>query len=76
MKGTPRHARGADNPATVLTDDDVDMIRDLYAEDRFKRRAERFWTCQMLAVKFGVSKRYIHEIVHYRVRLAPIDFDR
>lgn len=71
MKRPKNPARGADNPATVLTDDEVDMIRDLYAEDRHKPLADRFWTRRRLSEKFGVTERYVTMIVTFRARLAP-----
>jgi len=68
-KSQPGHT----NPVAVLTDDEVDMIRDLFAEDRFKPYGVRFWSYARLAEKFGVSRRYVIDIVAYRARVAPRD---
>ena len=64
-------ARGLANARCTLTDDDIDMIRDLYEADRFTPRAQRYWSTSRLAEKFGVSVRYVKRIVRYEVRLAP-----
>lgn len=63
--------RGETHHRALLTDDDVDAIRDLYEEDRFKPRGTRFWTPRRLAEKYEISVRYVKRIVQYEVRLAP-----
>jgi hypothetical protein len=64
---------GLNNAKTKLTDDEVDMIRDLYEADRFKPRGVRYWSTSRLAEKFEVSKRYVILIVNYQARVAPLD---
>lgn len=62
--------RGENNPRAVLTDDEVDQMRDLYDEDRGKPRASRFWTAPKLAEKFEVSLRHVWYILSYTRRGA------
>jgi AraC-like DNA-binding protein len=71
MNQQPHHNAGMRNGNASLTDDEVDMIRDLYEADRFKPRAERFWTWGRLAEKFEVSRRHIARITGYTARLPP-----
>ena len=63
--------RGETHHRALLTDDDVDAIRDLYEEDRFKPRGTRLRTPRRLAEKYEISVRYVKRIVQYEVRLAP-----
>lgn len=60
--------RGEENHNAVLTDGEVDMIRDLYEQDRDKPLAERFWTQARLAEKFETSRRNVRYIVNYKRR--------
>lgn len=70
-----RHARqfGTRNGRCKLTDDEVDLIRELYEEDRFKSAPDRFWTTTKLSEKFEVSRKHVARIVSYQQRLAPAD---
>lgn len=61
--------RGEENPRAVLTDEEVDMIRELFEEDRDKPRGERYWTYDRLSEKFEVSRRHIANIVGYHQRV-------
>ena len=64
---------GENNGLAKLSDDDVDMIRELYEVDRFKPRAERFWTASRLAEKFEISLRYVFYVVSYTRRVPTIE---
>lgn len=59
---------GENNPRAILTDAEVDMIRDLYEGDRAKPRAQRHWTGARLAEAFEVSIRHVWYIVGYERR--------
>lgn len=52
----------------VLTDAEVELIRNLYEADRYKLRKERFWTPQRLAEKFECHRDTIQKYVAYRRR--------
>lgn len=71
MTKTKGKARGLANARCKLTDDDVDTIRELYEQDRFKPRSLRYWSAPRLAEKFDLNVRYVKRIVCYEVRLAP-----
>lgn len=51
------------NPRTVLTEDEVDKIRDLYEGDQHLPRPKRYWTGPRLAEKFEISLRYVRYII-------------
>lgn len=59
---------GENNPRAVLSDAEVDQMRDLYEIDRNKPRAERFWTAPRLAEKFEVSLRHVWYVLSYERR--------
>lgn len=59
---------GENNPRAVLTDDEVDQMRDLYEADRHKPRADRYWTAPRLAEKFEVSLRHVWYVLSYERR--------
>lgn len=59
---------GENNPRAVLTDDEVDQMRDLYEADRGKPRATRYWTAPRLAEKFEVSLRHVWYVLSYERR--------
>ena len=60
--------RGEDNPQAQLSDEEVEMIRALYARDRHRPRAERVWTGPELALKFEISVRHVWYILSYQRR--------
>ena len=60
--------KGENSTQATLTDAEVDQIRQLYEADRFKPRAERFWTLPRLAEKFETSRRNVIYIVRYQRR--------
>lgn len=60
--------RGENNPRATLSDDEVDMLRTLYEVDRYKPRAERFWTAPRLAEKFEITLRSVWYILSYERR--------
>lgn len=60
--------RGENNPRAQLSDDEVDMLRDLYEADRYKHRSVRFWTAPRLAEKFEISLRAVWYILSYERR--------
>lgn len=64
---------GEENPRAQLSDDDVELIRQLFEASRFDPVKTRFWTVGRLAEKFEVSQRHIYNIVSYRQRVAPLD---
>ena len=68
-----RRASGERHGMASLTDDDVDMMRDLYEADRFKTKATRYWSLQRLAEKFEVSRRHVINIVTYAQRVRTVE---
>lgn len=60
--------RGENNPNATLTDGEVDQLRDLYEQDRFKPRSERYWTAPRLAEKFEITLRAVWYILSYERR--------
>lgn len=60
--------RGESNPNAILTDDEVDRMRDLYEQDRSKPKSERYWTGPRLAEKFEVSLRHVRYVLSYERR--------
>lgn len=69
---------GERNPQAVLTDYDVELIRELWDSEAPLREAEggrrrpqhstRIWTHQRLAETFGVSARHIRRLLAYSAR--------
>lgn len=59
---------GENNPRAVLTDAEVDQLRDLYELDRGKPRAERYWTAPQLAATFEISLRHVWYLLSYERR--------
>lgn len=64
---------GENNPQATLTDDEVDMLRDLFDEDRHKPRAERYWTAPRLAEKFEISVRHVWYIIGGQRRAGGVE---
>lgn len=60
--------KGENNPRAQLSDDDVDMLRTLYEEDRQLPREQRQWTATRLAEKFEISLRYVRYLLSYQRR--------
>jgi len=60
--------KGENNPRAQLSDDDVDMLRALYEEDRQLPREQRQWTAIRLAEKFEISLRYVRYLLSYQRR--------
>lgn len=55
---------GENHPKTTLSDDDCELIRDLYATGNF--------TYKILSEKFECSKSTIRDIIKYRTRTVVI----
>lgn len=73
-RGKPRgRVSGESHGMAQLTDDEVELIRELYDASRFEPKAERFWTIKRLAEKFEISRRHVYRIVSYCQRVAPLD---
>ena len=60
---------GERNSNAALSNADVDMMRDLYEEDK------SYWTPKRLAEKFEISKRQVNNIVGYHQRVQREDED-
>lgn len=58
----PRAQFGEANPNAKLTDAQVDMIRSLREGERTPG-TKRFWTLDMLALKFEVTRRTVCKIL-------------
>ena len=63
------HNRGERNPRAILSDEEVDLMRDLYEADKDKPRDERYWTIARLMEKFELSRRQVFNIVGYHQRV-------
>lgn len=64
---------GEDHPNCKLTDEDVELIRQLYDEGLLMGRRERQRRqlgYKGIAARFECSARRVREIVHYRGRLG------
>lgn len=68
MANEPNIKRGEDSPQAVLTDREVELIRELYESNARDDRGKRMWTIKKLAVKFEISKSHCGRIVSYRAR--------
>lgn len=56
------------NHRAELSNDEVELMRDLYEQDEHKPKGERFWTTKQLAEKFDTSVRNVQYIVRYSRR--------
>lgn len=61
--------KGELNPRAVLTDDDVETIRQLWDSEEGVPKGKRFWTGARLAEKFEISERHVRNIVGYHQRV-------
>lgn len=66
---------GESNPRCTISDEDVDMLRDLYEADRWQPRATRYWTISRLQEKFELSRRQVFNIVGYHQRASRDEID-
>lgn len=61
--------KGELNPRAVLTDDEVEQIRQLWDSEAHLPKGKRFWTGKRLAEKFEISERHVRNIVGYHQRV-------
>ena len=61
--------KGENNPRAVLSDGEVELMRQLFEADRVLPAGQRHWTAPRLAEKFEVSVRHVWNIVGYRQRV-------
>ncbi len=66
-------ARGQAHGRAVLTDDEVDAMRELRDSELHLRPAVRYWTLDRLAEKFEISRRQVVNIVGYIQRASRED---
>ena len=66
-------ARGQDHGRAVLTDDEVDAMRNLRDSELHLPPATRYWTLDRLAEKFEISRRQVVNIVGYIQRASRED---
>lgn len=59
----PRGQKGEQNGRARLTDDEVQLLRDLRDGDRLTPRRDRFWTIPKLAETFDISKTMVNKII-------------
>lgn len=65
--------RGEDNPRATLTDDEVELIRQLRESEAHLPKRQRYWTGKRLAEKFEISERHVWYICGYQQRVLGGD---
>lgn len=65
--------RGQDHGRAVLTDEEVDHMRNLWDSEQHISRHKRYWTMDRLAEKFEISRRQVVNIVGYIQRASRGD---
>lgn len=66
-------AVGENHGRAVLTDDEVERMRELRESELHLRPADRYWTLERLAEKFEISRRQVVNITCYIKRVARSD---
>ena len=59
----PKGQKGEQNGRARLTDDEVQLLRDLRDGDRFTPLRDRFWTRAKLAETFEISISTVNKII-------------
>lgn len=62
--------KGELNSQATLSDEEVELLRQLYEGDHGRPRAERYWTGPRLAEKFEISVRHVRYLLSYQRRAA------
>lgn len=66
-------ARGQSHGRAVLTDAEVDAIRELWDSEEHVQPWNHYWTLERLAEKFEISRRQVVNIVGYIQRASRED---